>query len=82
LPKRDMPLVFEGMSRDELCRQMRDPAQNGGKTPEQLFEHMAHDPLVLWGWAPGDGRTRVSTPHAELVAAVRTWVDSGCDCPE
>jgi hypothetical protein len=82
LPSRAMPLVFEGQSEAELCRQLKDRATNGGKTPEQLFEHMAHDPLVLWGWAPGDGRTPVPIPHAELVAAVRTWVDSGCACPE
>jgi hypothetical protein len=82
LPHPDMPLVFEGKSSSELCRQLADPRQNGHKTPEQLFEHIAHDPLVLWGWAPGEGRTPVSIPHAELVAAMRAWVDGGCACPE
>jgi len=81
LPTPGMPLVFQGRSPGELCRQLRDPAQNGGRTPEQLFEHMAHDPLVLWGWSPGPGRAPVSTPHANLVQALRTWVDGGCGCP-
>jgi hypothetical protein len=82
LPHRATPLVFEGMSETQLCRQLADRATNGDKSPEQLFEHFAHDPLVLWGWAPGDGRTPVPIPHAELVTAVRAWVDSGCACPE
>jgi hypothetical protein len=77
-----MPLVFEGRSSAELCRQLGDPAQNGGKTPEEVLEHLAGDPLVLWGWNPGDGRSPVPLPHDELVAAVRAWVDDGCDCPE
>lgn len=82
LPRADMPLVFQGRSSSELCRQLRDPAQNGGKTPEQLFDHMAHDALVLWGWDPGEGRTPVPVPHESFAAAVRAWVDGGCDCPE
>ncbi len=81
LPTKAAPLVFEGRSIGDLCRQMRDRAKNGGKTPEQLVEHMAHDPLVLWGWAPGDGRAPVSTPHAEFAEAARTWAASGCACP-
>lgn len=82
LPKPEMPLVFEGKSLAELCRQMRDPKTNGGKTHEQLVEHMAHDPLVLWGWAPGDSRVPVSTPHAVFAEAARTWAASGCACPD
>lgn len=82
LPIAAMPLVFEGRSKGELCRQMRDRAQNGGKPPEAIVTHLEHDPLVLWGWAPGEGRTPVATPHAELVEAARTWVAGGCGCPE
>ncbi len=82
LPRPDMPLVFEGKSSSELCRQMRDPAQNGGKTPEQLLEHMTSDPLVLWGWDPGEGRNPVAMPHELFAGAARAWVEGGCDCPE
>jgi mono/diheme cytochrome c family protein len=82
LPHPDMPLVFEGMSRGDLCRQMRDPLRNGGKTPQQILHHVADDALVLWGWDPGPGRTPVSTPHEEFVRATRTWVENGCACPE
>ena len=82
LPPEETPMVFLGRSSGELCRQLKDPARNGGKQPEELFEHMAHDALVLWGWSPGEGRNPVPIPHAELVGAVRTWVDGGCACPE
>jgi hypothetical protein len=82
LPSPDMPLVFEGLSSPELCAQLKDPARNGHKTPEQLFEHMASDALVGWGWAPGPGRAPVPTPRTEVAAAMRAWIDGGCECPE
>jgi hypothetical protein len=81
LPHPDMPLVFEGLSASELCRQLADRARNGNRTPEQLLEHVADDPLVRWGWNPGEGRSPVSTPHAAFVAAMRSWVEGGCACP-
>lgn len=82
LPDPAMPLVFEGRSSGELCRQLLDPAQNGGKDPEQIYEHMAHDPLVMWGWDPGEGRAPVDVPHGELLKALRAWIDGGCNCPD
>jgi hypothetical protein len=81
LPTKETPLVFEGRSSSELCEQLRDPARNGGKSPQDLLHH-TEDALVLWGWKPGEGRTPVSTPYADFVAAMRAWVESGCDCPE
>jgi hypothetical protein len=81
LPRADMPLVFEGKSSRELCRQLKDANQNGGRTPEQLFAHVDRDPLVLWGWSPGEGRAPVATSHADFVKAMRTWIDNGCGCP-
>jgi hypothetical protein len=81
LPDPEMPLVFEGLGPGELCRRMRDPAHNGGRTPQQLLHHVEDDPLVLWGWSPGEGRTPVPVAHADLVRAMRTWIEGGCDCP-
>jgi hypothetical protein len=82
LPHPDMPLVFAGVSSSELCRALRDPAHNGGRTPEQILEHVAKDELVLWGWAPGEGRAPVPIPHEEFVLAMSAWIESGCACPE
>jgi hypothetical protein len=47
----------------------------------RLIDHVAHDDLVAWGWAPGPGRAPVPTPRADVVAAMRTWADAGAPCP-
>ncbi|HWU85881.1 MAG TPA: Isoquinoline 1-oxidoreductase subunit, partial [Kofleriaceae bacterium] len=56
LPPAEHPMVFQGRTVTALCEQLKDPAQNGGKTLAQLLEHVSHDPLVLWGWSPGGKR--------------------------
>lgn len=81
MPPPGMPMVFEGKSPGELCRQLKDPKQNGGLTLEQLLHHVSHDKLVLWGWDPGNGRSKPSS-HAEFVENLRTWVKKGAACPE
>jgi hypothetical protein len=77
-----MKLVFEGRKPGELCRQLKDPRQNGGKTLAQIHEHVAKDPLVAWGWAPGDGRTPAPGSQVELAAHVEAWIDGGAACPD
>jgi hypothetical protein len=64
----------------QLCELLKDPQQNGHRTPEQIVEHM-HTPLVLWGWAPGDGRTPVPMPQREFFAKVQEWAAKGAACP-
>jgi hypothetical protein len=81
LPPPEEPMVFEGRSSRDLCVQLRDPAHNGGKTPQQLFDHMASDPLVGWGWDPGIGRTPVPVARDAVAQAMRTWLENGCECP-
>jgi hypothetical protein len=70
-------MVFEGRSSAELAKTLADPAQNGGKSLEQMLEHVASDPLVLWGWNPGGDRAPVPVAHEEFVRAFRTWVAAG-----
>jgi hypothetical protein len=82
LPKKEMPLVFQGKSPRELADQLKDAKRNGGKTLEQLVEHVDHDKLVLWGWDPGEGRTRPPLSHAEFVKRFREWIDKGAASPE
>ena len=74
-------MVFVNLTSGELCRVVRDPKQNGGKDFAALFEHVAHDKLVLRGWNPGVGRSPVPVPHAEFVAKFKTWIDAGAPCP-
>ena len=82
LPRRDLPLVFQGKSPHELADQLKDPKRNGGKTLEQLLEHVTHDKLVLWGWEPGDGRTKPPLSHNEFAKRFREWVEKGAASPE
>lgn len=82
LPPEKTPMVFEGRTAAQLCRQLKDPAQTGGKDLAALLHHIEKDELVGWGWHPGEGRTPVSIPREELVAAFRAWMDGGAVCPD
>jgi hypothetical protein len=80
LPPENMKMVFINLPSSELCRVLKDPKRNGGKTAEQLVKHVAEDKLVLWGWDPGGERAPVSVPHAQFVAAFKDWVSAGMPC--
>lgn len=77
-----MPMVFQGKSAAELAKQLKDPKQNGGKTLAEILHHVSEDSLVLWGWDPGEGRTKPPLTHAEFVKAVKEWIDKGAAIPE
>jgi hypothetical protein len=81
MPAEDMKLVFAGVAPAALCEQIKDPARNGGKDMAALRAHL-DDPLVLWGWSPGFGRTPVSVPRAQFLAAWDAWARAGAPCPE
>jgi hypothetical protein len=81
LPPPETPMVFQGRTAGQLCRQLKDPKQNGGLTPERFVHHVATDPLVLWAWSPGEGRTTPPLSHEEFAAAVKGWLDAGGACP-
>ncbi len=82
LPPRETPMVFQGRSVAALCAQLKDPAQNGGKSLQDLLHHVRVDALVLWGWTPGGTRTSPPMSHPDFVAAFRRWVDSAGACPK
>ena len=82
MPSAATPMVFEKRTPGQLCRQLLDKRQNGKLAPEQLVQHVNHDPLVLWGWNPGEGRSEPPLSHAEFVLKVKEWVDKGCACPK
>lgn len=76
-------MTWEGLARAQICRQLKDPARNGGrKTPEQVIEHMRVDPLVLWAWNPGAGRSTPSITHAQFLARLEDWAKAGMPCPK
>jgi hypothetical protein len=81
LPSPAMPMIWEGLTDRQLCELFKDPKQNGNRTVDEIVEHM-NTPLVLWGWNPGEGRTRIPVPQKEFLAKVKEWAAKGAACPE
>jgi len=82
LPSAEHKMVFVGRSPSELCNQLKDPRQTGGRSLQQLLEHVFSDDLVGWAWDPGMGRSLPPLSRADTVAQMKIWVDSGAACPE
>ncbi len=73
--------AWQGKSLGDICRQIKDPARNGGKTLAQLHEHMAKDELVAWGWDPGVGREPAPGTQAQFGEIIQAWIATGAACP-
>lgn len=71
-----------GLDDHDLAEALKDPARNGGLSLAELREHMAHDPLVLWGWEPGVGRKPVPISHAAFLRHLDAWIEGGAASPE
>lgn len=81
LPPPDQKMAWIGLSAQEVCAMIKDKKRNGDRDFAELLKHVSEDKLVLWGWEPGGERKPVSVPHAEFVAAFKTWSDAGGPCP-
>jgi hypothetical protein len=82
LPRPELKMVFVGRSPADLCRQIKDPKQNGGRSLENLLDHVANDDLVGRGWSPGEGRTLPPLSRPETVAQMKIWIAGGAACPQ
>jgi cytochrome c5 len=74
-------MAWEGKTLAEICAQIKDPARNGGRKPEDLIHHIGDDSLVGWAWAPGFGRQPAPGTQNEAGALVEAWVKTGAACP-
>jgi hypothetical protein len=81
LPPADMKMVFQGKTANQLAKQLLDPKLNGHKNLDQLLVH-ATDTLVLWGWNPGEGRTKPPLTYVEFKKAWATWIETGAYAPK
>jgi hypothetical protein len=74
------PMGWEGLGDGELCRSIKDPARNGGRSLAALVQHMTTDALVQWAWNPG---TRSAPPVSQFDfhEAVKRWAATGAACP-
>jgi len=82
LPPANMPMIWEGKTPAQICRQLKDSKQNGGRSLAQIIDHIANDKLVLWGWSPGEGRSTPPLSHDEFAHDLITWARYGAACPE
>jgi hypothetical protein len=82
LPPASTPMAWQGLSTGDLCRTLKDPARNGGRTLQQLVEHFETERLVLWAWNPGPGRMPPPISHDEFVARVKEWIGTGGVCAQ
>ena len=71
---------WEGLSDGELCRALKDPKRNGGRSIPALVQHMTSDALVQWAWNPGSRSLPPLSQH-EFHEIVKGWAASGAACP-
>jgi hypothetical protein len=81
LPPPQHKMAWKGLSSRQFCAAIKDRKFNGNRDLAALLKHVSEDKLVLWGWSPGGNRAPVPVPHAEFVAAFKTWADAGAPCP-
>ena len=74
------PMGWEGLGDGELCRAVKDPARNGGRSMAALVHHMTTDALVQWAWSPGK-RTAPPVSQFDFHEAVKRWAVTGAACP-
>ena len=74
-------MAWQHKSLADICGQLKDSSRNGGRTVNQIVEHVAHDSLVGWAWKPGVGREAAPGTQASFGALIKAWADSGATCP-
>jgi hypothetical protein len=74
-------MAWAGRSLGEICRQIKDGAQNGNLDQAALLKHVSENKLVGWAWAPGGKRTPAPGTQAEFGALMQAWFESGAVCP-
>ena len=80
-------MAWEGLNRVEIAKSIMDPKINGGRSLEELVEHLTEHALVLWAWSPGvdaNGVPREKPPVSkeDYITAVKEWAESGAHIPE
>jgi hypothetical protein len=73
---------WAGLTDAQLCRQLQDPARNGGRhTADEVIGHMRSDPLVQWAWTPGADRKTPPLDYPAFLQALEQWAAQGMPCP-
>ena len=80
-------MAWDGLSRVEIAKSMLNPENNGGRTLDEIVEHLTEHELVLWAWEPGvdsegNPREKPPVPKEEYIKAVKEWAAAGAVIPE
>lgn len=75
-------MAWVGQSLGAICEQLKDPQRNGGRTVQQIVDHMARDSLVGWAWHPGGRREPAPGTQEEFGALMQAWEKMGAYCPK
>lgn len=73
-------MVFQGKTPHDLAAQLKDRKKNGGKSVQDLIDHMNTD-LVKWAWKPGEGRTTPPLSYSEFINQLKLWIAKGAVVP-
>ena len=65
----------------EICAQIKGET-NDDSALAKIVEHVSHEPLVQWGWAPGPGREPAPYSPAQVAGFLKQWHAAGAPCPE
>lgn len=71
-----------GRTSADVCAQLADPARNGGRSFQELANHLDHDVILRWAWEPGGGREPAPYSLQEHVRDVLAWGVAGQPCPD
>lgn len=71
-----------GRSSEQICAQLRDPALNGDRDIQALAQHLDHDLILHWAWAPGGGREPAPYSLVEHIEDILKWGAAGTPCPQ
>jgi len=71
-----------GLSLGQICGHIKDPTRNGGRSLQQVVEHMTDDDLVGWAWRPGADRAPAAGTQKEFGELLKAWLDNGAGCPK
>lgn len=80
LPPPQTKMAWKGLNTAEICRSLKDPTRNGGRSLAQLVEHLTSDRTVNWAWNPGSGRKPPLLSHEDFVRQFVLWTESGAPC--
>ncbi len=71
-----------GRSTEQICEQLREPLTNGNRSMLEIAEHLNHDLILHWAWAPGGGREPAPYSLQEHVNDILTWGVADTPCPQ